>query len=106
MEPRPVPSGTASCAAARAIAAAEWVTAEMLAELRRLAPFAPQHEPSEIALLEAFERHYPRRARRTSVIAARRRRRARPIVPARAAAIARIRTGMIGATIAPPGPFL
>jgi len=35
------------------------VTAELLADLRALATFAPEHEPAEIALIEAFARHYP-----------------------------------------------
>jgi acetate kinase len=35
------------------------VDAEVLAELRRLAPFAPEHEPAEIALLEACAQHFP-----------------------------------------------
>ena len=39
--------------------APERVTAELLADLRGLEPFAPEHEPAEIALLEAFARQYP-----------------------------------------------
>ena len=39
--------------------APERVTTELLADLRTLAPFAPEHEPAEIALMEAFARHYP-----------------------------------------------
>ena len=35
------------------------ITGEVLAELRRLAPFAPEHEPAEIALIEAFGRSDP-----------------------------------------------
>src|SRR5262250_2052135 len=35
------------------------VTGDVLAELRRLIPFAPVHEPAAVALLEAFGRHYP-----------------------------------------------
>ncbi len=35
------------------------VTADVLAELRRLAPFAPEHAPAEIALMEAFGRGSP-----------------------------------------------
>jgi len=35
------------------------VTPELLAELRRLAPFAPAHEPAEMALIEGCGRQYP-----------------------------------------------
>jgi acetate kinase len=35
------------------------VDAEMMAELRRLSPFDPEHLPAEIAVLEAFASHYP-----------------------------------------------
>src|SRR5499426_381823 len=34
------------------------VTADVLTELRRLIPFAPVHEPTAVALIEAFARHY------------------------------------------------
>jgi acetate kinase len=39
--------------------AAVRVDASVLAELRRLAPFAPEHEPAEIALIEAFGARHP-----------------------------------------------
>jgi acetate kinase len=35
------------------------VTAEMVAELRQLSPFDPEHLPEEIELTEAFHRRYP-----------------------------------------------
>ncbi len=35
------------------------VTPEMLAELRRLSPYDPEHLPSEIGLIEAFSRRFP-----------------------------------------------
>ena len=35
------------------------VSAEMLAELRRLSPFDPEHLPAEIGLIEAFAQRYP-----------------------------------------------
>lgn len=35
------------------------VTADMLAELRRIGPYDPEHLPSEIALIEAFTRRDP-----------------------------------------------
>ena len=35
------------------------VTPELLAELARLSPFAPQHLPAEIALIEDVERRFP-----------------------------------------------
>jgi acetate kinase len=37
----------------------ELVTTELLADLRTLSPFAPEHEPAEIALMEACAEHYP-----------------------------------------------
>lgn len=39
--------------------APEHITAEVLAELRRLSPFAPAHVPHQIALIEALQAHYP-----------------------------------------------
>jgi acetate kinase len=39
--------------------APEPITAEMLAELRRLSPFDPEHLPEEILLAEAFHRRFP-----------------------------------------------
>jgi acetate kinase len=39
----------------------ERVTPELLAELRRIVPFAPNHLPRAIALIEAFAQHYPDR---------------------------------------------
>jgi acetate kinase len=39
--------------------APELVTGALLADLRDLAPFAPEHEPAEIALMDACARHYP-----------------------------------------------
>jgi acetate kinase len=36
------------------------VSAELLAELRRIGPFDPEHLPAEIGLIEAFERAMPR----------------------------------------------
>ena len=36
------------------------ITAEMVAELRRLSPFDPDHMPEEILLTEAFHRRFPR----------------------------------------------
>lgn len=35
------------------------ITAEMIAELRRLSPFDPEHLPEEILLTEAFQRRFP-----------------------------------------------
>ena len=35
------------------------ITSEMLAELRRLSPFDPEHLPEEILLTEAFRRRFP-----------------------------------------------
>lgn len=35
------------------------ITAEMVAELRRLSPFDPEHLPEEILLAEAFHRRFP-----------------------------------------------
>ena len=35
------------------------VTAAVLAELRRLSPYDPEHLPAEIGLIEAFTRRYP-----------------------------------------------
>jgi acetate kinase len=35
------------------------VDAEVLAELHRLTPFAPEHAPAELAVLEALGEHYP-----------------------------------------------
>jgi acetate kinase len=35
------------------------VDADMIQELRRLSPFDPEHLPAEIAVLEAFAKHYP-----------------------------------------------
>ncbi len=37
----------------------EWVTDDLIAELRRLSPFDPVHLPAEIALVEAFGRRFP-----------------------------------------------
>jgi acetate kinase len=37
----------------------ECVTLEMLAELRRMSPYDPEHLPSEIDLIEAFRTRYP-----------------------------------------------
>jgi acetate kinase len=39
--------------------APEVVTRALLADLRNLEPFAPEHEPAEIALMDACARHYP-----------------------------------------------
>lgn len=39
--------------------APQLVTPALLDELRQLIPFAPNHLPAEVALVEAFERHYP-----------------------------------------------
>jgi acetate kinase len=36
------------------------VTGELLAELRRITPYDPEHLPSEIQLIEALRRRYPR----------------------------------------------
>jgi len=41
-------------------ASPERVTAPLLAELRRIIPFDPEHLPREIELIEAFERRYPK----------------------------------------------
>lgn len=38
----------------------QWITAETLAELKRIAPFDPEHLPGEIALIEAFQQRLPR----------------------------------------------
>ncbi len=40
-------------------AAPERVTPKLLAELRRLTPYAPDHLPHEIGLIEAFRRRHP-----------------------------------------------
>ncbi len=37
----------------------ERVTPELLAELRRLCPYSPEHLPAEITLIESFHRHDP-----------------------------------------------
>ena len=37
----------------------EQVTAKLLAELHRITPYAPDHLPREIALIEAFRRRHP-----------------------------------------------
>ena len=37
----------------------ERVTPKLLAELRRITPYAPDHLPREIALIEAFSRRHP-----------------------------------------------
>ena len=37
----------------------ERVTPKLLAELRRITPYAPEHLPREIGLVEAFRRRYP-----------------------------------------------
>ena len=37
----------------------ERVTAEVIAELRRISPFDPEHMPEEILLTETFHRHFP-----------------------------------------------
>jgi acetate kinase len=39
--------------------APERITADLLGELRRLVPFAPNHLPGEIALIEALQRAHP-----------------------------------------------
>jgi acetate kinase len=36
------------------------VSSEMVAELRKLSPFAPEHLPAEIALIEEFGRRFPK----------------------------------------------
>lgn len=38
----------------------ERVTPKLLAELRRITPFAPEHLPREIGLMEAFRRRHPK----------------------------------------------
>jgi acetate kinase len=38
----------------------ERVTAKLLAELRHIVPYVPEHLPGEIALMEAFRRRHPR----------------------------------------------
>ena len=38
----------------------ERVTPKLLAELHRITPYAPDHLPREIALIEAFRRRHPR----------------------------------------------
>ncbi|MCX6595811.1 MAG: acetate/propionate family kinase [Acidobacteria bacterium] len=38
----------------------ERVTAKLLAELRRITPYAPDHLPREIGLIEAFQKRYPK----------------------------------------------
>lgn len=35
----------------------EWITPELLAELRRLCPYSPEHLPAEITLIESFSRY-------------------------------------------------
>jgi acetate kinase len=40
--------------------APERVTPQLLAELRRITPYDPDHLPRELALIEAFRRRYPR----------------------------------------------
>jgi acetate kinase len=39
--------------------APERVSAELLAELKRITPYDPEHLPREIELIEALQRHYP-----------------------------------------------
>jgi acetate kinase len=39
--------------------APERVTPELLAELKRITPYDPEHLPQEIELIEALQRHYP-----------------------------------------------
>ena len=36
----------------------ERITAEVIAELRRMSPFDPEHMPEEILLIETFQRHF------------------------------------------------
>ena len=38
----------------------ERVTPKLLAELRRITPYAPEHLPREIGLIEAFRRRNPK----------------------------------------------
>ena len=37
----------------------QFITPEMIAELRQLSPFDPEHLPEEILLTEAFHRRFP-----------------------------------------------
>ncbi len=37
----------------------QWISADTLAELKRIAPFDPEHLPGEIALIEAFQKRLP-----------------------------------------------
>ncbi len=37
----------------------ERVTADLIAELRRMSPFDPEHMPQEVLLIETFHRHFP-----------------------------------------------
>jgi acetate kinase len=37
----------------------EWITPELILELRRICPYDPEHLPGELALIEAFTRRYP-----------------------------------------------
>lgn len=37
----------------------EYVTRDMVAELRRISPYDPEHMPAEICLIEAFSARYP-----------------------------------------------
>ena len=41
------------------LSAPQFVSAEVIAELKRLVPFAPEHLPAEIALIEAFGARFP-----------------------------------------------
>lgn len=38
----------------------EYVTRDMVAELRRISPYDPEHMPAEIGLIEAFGARYPK----------------------------------------------
>ena len=51
--------GIASCTVGRNIASHERITAEMVADLRQLSPFDPEHLPEEILLTEEFHRRFP-----------------------------------------------
>ena len=53
------PWGIAWCMVGPKYSEPQRITAEMVAELRRLSPFDPEHLPEEILLTEAFHRRFP-----------------------------------------------
>ncbi len=53
-----MPSDIASCTA-DLVTAPQRITEELVADLRQLVPFDPEHLPSEIALVEALAAAHP-----------------------------------------------